>query len=127
MPGEGADYEKEAVRMLRYTLMTCLLLAAAAPARATDWYEVNATNTRCLNMAQVAPADGISQLATPQGTRDAYEAIGERVTSTEVKDATGASIIVMHIIDSNGDRFLNFTFYPTRSDCQYVLAQAPTS
>lgn len=109
--------------MLRYVLLTCFLLAAAPPARATDWYEVNANNTQCLNMAQVAPANGISQLATPEGTRDAYQGIGETVTSRAVKDANGASIVVMHIIDSNGDRFLNFTFYPTLADCQYVLSQ----
>jgi hypothetical protein len=124
-PVKALTMEKRAVRMFRYSLVTGLLLTAAAPAHATDWYEVNATNTQCLNMAQVAPANGISQLATPEGTREAYQGIGETVTSTKVKDANGASIVVMHIIDSNGDHFLNFTFYPTLADCQYVLAQTP--
>ena len=106
--------------------MTGVLVLAAAQARAADWYEINAGNTQCLDMALAAPADGIGYLATPEGTRAAYQDIGETVTSTQVSDANGASIVVMHIIDSNGDRFLNFTFYPSLADCQYVLAQSGT-
>jgi hypothetical protein len=45
------------------------------------------------------------------------------VAQTQVKDATGAPIVVMHIKDTNGTPFLDFTFYPSQADCQYVLAQ----
>ncbi len=113
--------------MLRYLLITGLLAAVAGQARATSWYEINASNTKCLDMAVVAPADGIGYLATPHGTEVAYQDIGETVTSTKVSDANGASIVVMHIIDSNGDRFLSFTFYPSLADCQYVLSQSATA
>ena len=109
--------------MFRNLLMAGLLFAAVRPAHANDWYEINAGNTQCMDMAAEAPAVGNPQLATPSGTQTLYQSVGEVVAQTQVKDATGAPIVVMHIKDTNGTPFLDFTFYPSQADCQYVLAQ----
>lgn len=109
--------------MIRFFLMTGLLLAAG-PAWAGDWYETSPDGTQCLDMAVTASTGGNPQLATPQGTQALYQSAGEVVTSAQVNDAAGAPIIVMHIKDNSGNPILDFTFFPSLADCQFVLAQS---
>lgn len=95
---------------------------ASAAAQVHDWYEVNSSKNQCLDITSSVTASENLELETPEGTQALYQSLGLIVSSKEVEDASGAPIIVMHINDSNGYPFLNFTFYPSMTDCQYVVA-----
>ena len=94
----------------------------ASAAHAHDWYEVNSNKTQCLDITSTTTPTENTQLETPEGTQALYRSLGQFVSSKEVEDGFGAPIIVMHINDSDGHPFLSFTFYPSMTDCQYVLA-----
>ena len=96
------------------TILVVIALGApnASAAQAHDWYEVNPSKTQCLDItSSVTPSENL-QLETPEGTEALYKSLGETVSSKEVKDASGAPIIMMHINDLDGDLIFNFTFYP---------------
>jgi hypothetical protein len=108
------------MKALSNLLIVGVLLAASSPAQAHDWYE--ASKTQCLDITSSASTSENPQLETPEGTQALYQSLGQMVSSKEVEDASGAPIIMMHINDSDGHPFLNFTFYPSVTDCRYVLA-----
>ena len=106
------------------TILVAIALGApnASAAQAHDWYEINPSKTQCFDItSSVTPSENL-QLETPEGTETLYESLGETVSSKEVDDASGAEIIMMHISDADGVPIFNFTFYPSMTDCQYVLA-----
>jgi hypothetical protein len=110
------------LNMSTILVVTALGASNASTAQAHDWYEVNPSRTRCLDItSSVTPSENL-QLETPEGTEALYKSLGETVSLKEVKDASGAPIIMMHINDSDGDLIFNSTFYPSMTDCKYVLA-----
>ncbi len=112
------------MRMLHHFLWASLLLALPQIADASDWYVMNASKTRCVDITTSTIGSGTPDLATPAGTQALYESLGEHVATKQLQDSAGAAIIMMHITDSSGDPFLDMTFYPSLTDCQFVLGYA---
>jgi len=110
------------MRGFHHLLAACLFLPWAGPALADDWYEFAPGNTQCQDITALSDAAGNPDLGTPDGTAALYQALGETVLTHQVRDASGAAIIVMRITDSTGNLMLNTTFYPSLADCQFVLA-----
>jgi len=110
----------------RIIIALTLCLAGAYPAHAADWYEISGDKTECVDVTANQTLGGNPKLATPQGTAELYQSLGDLVTTRTVHDAAGADIVMVHITDDDGNPFLNVTFFPSLADCQFVLNYSQT-